>query len=71
MVANAYVGPLVRSYLTDLERDTAAAGLQPEILLMQSNGGLYDLAAAKEQCVFGGKGQRLVNAILSPNPGRP
>jgi N-methylhydantoinase A len=52
VVANAYVGPLVRSYLSDLERDTAAAGLEPQILLMQSNGGLYDLAAAKEQCLY-------------------
>jgi N-methylhydantoinase A len=47
VVANAYVGPRVRAYLDDLERESAAAGLRAHILLMQSNGGLYDLAAAK------------------------
>jgi N-methylhydantoinase A len=51
-VANAYVGPLVSSYLRDLERETIGAGLEPRILLMQSNGGLYDLAAAKKQCLY-------------------
>jgi N-methylhydantoinase A len=51
-VANAYVGPLVRSYLTDLERETATGGLQPQVLLMQSSGGLYDISAAKTQCLY-------------------
>jgi N-methylhydantoinase A len=51
-VANAYVGPLVRSYLTDLEREGVLAGMQPEIWLMQSNGGVYDLAAAKDLCIY-------------------
>lgn len=51
-VANAYVGPLVRSYLTDLEREIQAGGLQSRILLMQSSGGLYDIGAAKTQCLY-------------------
>ena len=51
-VANAYVGPLVRSYLSDLEREIVASGLRPQVLLMQSSGGLYDLATAKTQCLY-------------------
>ena len=48
VVANAFVGPLVRSYLGGLERDMTAAGLRPHILIMQSSGGLYDLGASKD-----------------------
>jgi len=50
--ANAYVGPLVRSYLTDLERDIVAGGLDAQIVLMQSSGGFYDLETARTQCLY-------------------
>jgi N-methylhydantoinase A len=52
VAANAYVGPGVRSYLTGLGREAVAGGLQSQILLMQSSGGLYDISAAKRQCLY-------------------
>lgn len=52
VVANAYVGPTVSAYLSDLERglrnDSAFAG---DLLIMQSNGGLSGLDLARRQCI--------------------
>jgi N-methylhydantoinase A len=49
--ANAYVGPRVSGYLTDLQRRLDARGFAGELMLMQSNGGLYDVATASRQCI--------------------
>jgi N-methylhydantoinase A len=50
-VANAYVGPIVRGYLDHLDTAARARGFRGPLLLMQSNGGLYDVATAREQCI--------------------
>ncbi|WP_420626425.1 hydantoinase B/oxoprolinase family protein [Candidatus Poriferisodalis sp.] len=42
--ANAYIAPLVRRYLTDLDERLAALGLGCEVFLMTSGGGLGTLA---------------------------
>jgi N-methylhydantoinase A len=49
--ANSYIGPQVRGYLGELERGLASRNFAGELLLMQSAGGLYDLQAAKDQCL--------------------
>jgi N-methylhydantoinase A len=51
VAANAYVGPKVSAYLGELERGLAADGFRGELLIMQSNGGLSDVALARRQCV--------------------
>jgi N-methylhydantoinase A len=51
IAANAYVGPRVSAYLTDLEHELRADGLQGELLIMQSNGGLSDVELARSQCI--------------------
>jgi len=50
-VANAFVGPIVRGYLDHLEQVARARGFRGALLLMQSNGGLYDVATARQQCI--------------------
>ncbi len=52
VAANAYVGPKVSAYLDQLEERTAAAGFRGSLYLVQSNGGLYDPAAARRQCIL-------------------
>ena len=47
-VANAYVKPVVERYLTDLENSLRAADIEPDLLVMQSNGGLVSTDLAKE-----------------------
>jgi N-methylhydantoinase A len=49
--ANAYVGPLVSGYLERLERRLAADGFGGNLLIMQSSGGLCDVATARRQCI--------------------
>lgn len=51
VVANAYVGPTVSSYLGDLEQRLQQDGFHGDLMIMQSNGGLSDLATARRQCV--------------------
>jgi N-methylhydantoinase A len=46
--ANAYVKPLMQSYLTSLKQKLAAAGFRSPVLLMTSGGGLTTLPAARE-----------------------
>jgi N-methylhydantoinase A len=50
-VANAYVGPRVSRYLEDLDRRLRDAAFPGELLIMQSSGGLSDVATAKAQCI--------------------
>jgi N-methylhydantoinase A len=51
VVANAYVGPRVSSYLGDLEKRLQRAGFQGDLMIMQSNGGLSDVSLAQRQPV--------------------
>jgi N-methylhydantoinase A len=51
VAANAYVGPLVSAYLSDLERRLGTDGFRGNLLIMQSNGGLSDVEMARRQCI--------------------
>ena len=50
-VANAYVGPIVSTYLGDLEQRLAQRGFRGSLMIMQSNGGLQDVVTAGRQCI--------------------
>ncbi|MHB8566332.1 MAG: hydantoinase/oxoprolinase family protein [Nitrososphaerales archaeon] len=47
--ANAYVGPKISRYIDELEAMLEKQGFTGKLLLMQSNGGLYESNAAKAQ----------------------
>ena len=49
--ANAYVGPRVRQYLTEMETHLDAAGFGGTFLIVQSTGGLFDVADARRSCI--------------------
>jgi N-methylhydantoinase A len=49
--ANAYVGPVVTSYLQRLAKRLTEISFKGTVGIMQSNGGLTDLAAARRDCV--------------------
>ncbi|TDE34197.1 hydantoinase/oxoprolinase family protein [Actinomadura sp. 6K520] len=51
VVANAFVGPLVSDYLGRLEDRLRAGGSGAALAIMQSNGGVSDVATAAGQCV--------------------
>ena len=51
VAANAYVGPRVSTYLERLERHLDGDGFNGNLLIMQSSGGLCDVATAREQCI--------------------
>ena len=51
VAANAYVGPRVSTYLERLERHLTDDGFSGNLLIMQSSGGLCDVATAREQCI--------------------
>ncbi len=51
IAANAYVGPRVSTYLERLERRLADDGFRGALSIMQSSGGLCDIATAREQCI--------------------
>jgi N-methylhydantoinase A len=48
-VINAYVGPVVKSYLNSLETRLEAAGHRAHLRIMQSNGGIMSARAAAEK----------------------
>lgn len=50
-VLNSYVQPLVSGYLEDLKTRSREAGILTTIHIMQSNGGLMTIEAAKEKSV--------------------
>jgi N-methylhydantoinase A len=47
-VINAYVAPIVRNYLTSLEEQTKEKGLENDLYIMQSNGGVMTSEIAKQ-----------------------
>ena len=49
--ANAYVGPRVRRYLTEMETHLDTAGFAGTFLIVQSTGGLFDAADARHSCI--------------------
>jgi N-methylhydantoinase A len=51
VAANAYVGPIVSRYLNDLEHRLEERRFGGSLMIMQSNGGLQDVATARRQCI--------------------
>jgi N-methylhydantoinase A len=49
--ANAYVGPRVQSYLTEMESHLGDAGFGGNFLIVQSTGGLFDVDDARRSCI--------------------
>jgi N-methylhydantoinase A len=51
VAVNAYVGPKVRRYVGEIDEHIRQAGFTGSFLVVQSTGGLYEVAQAKTQCV--------------------
>jgi N-methylhydantoinase A len=51
VVANAYIGPMVRSYIQGIRDHLAGAGFDGSFMVVQSTGGLYEAEQAQSQCV--------------------
>jgi len=51
VVANAYVGPIVRRYIGEIADHIRADGFDGSFLIVQSTGGLYEAEQAKSHCV--------------------
>jgi N-methylhydantoinase A len=49
--ANAYVGPRVRSYLSEMDSHLKDTGFDGTFLVVQSTGGLFDIAEARKSCI--------------------
>jgi N-methylhydantoinase A len=49
--ANAYVGPRVQTYLTEMQRHLGDAGFGGNFLIVQSTGGLFDVDDARRSCI--------------------
>src|SRR6266446_572083 len=51
VVANAYIGPKVRSYVGEIDEHIRGAGFDGSFLIVQSTGGLYEAKQAQTQCI--------------------
>jgi N-methylhydantoinase A len=51
VVANAYVGPMVRRYIGEIDDHIRAEGFPGSFLIVQSTGGLCEAEQAKSHCV--------------------
>src|SRR6266571_4329113 len=51
VVANAYIGPIVRGYLAEIEDRIRSDGFSGSFLIVQSTGGLYEADQANNYCV--------------------
>src|SRR5215475_14030498 len=51
VVANAYIGPKVRGYLSEISERVTQAGFSGPFLVVQSTGGLYEAEQAKSHCI--------------------
>ena len=49
--ANAYVGPRVQRYLTEMQEHLGNAGFCGNFLIVQSTGGLFDVDDARQSCI--------------------
>ncbi|NPT53059.1 hydantoinase/oxoprolinase family protein [Paraburkholderia elongata] len=51
VAANVYVGPRVQTYLDEIDGDLKQIGFGGRFLIVQSTGGLFDLAQARQECI--------------------
>src|SRR6516165_5312447 len=51
VVANAYIGPIVRRYISEIDDHIRSEGFGGSFLVVQSTGGLYEAEQAKHHCV--------------------
>ncbi len=51
VAANAYIGPRVAGYLSEIDNHLRGAGFTGAFLVMQSTGGLFGFEQARRQCV--------------------
>ncbi|MFN0303180.1 MAG: hydantoinase/oxoprolinase family protein [Burkholderiales bacterium] len=51
VAANAYIGPRVRGYLREIEERIAREKFSGTFFVVQSSGGLYDVAHAQRECI--------------------
>jgi N-methylhydantoinase A len=51
VVANAYVGPRVQRYLTEVGERITGEGFKGTFLVVQSTGGLFELDKARTECI--------------------
>src|SRR6266480_1265402 len=51
VVANAYIGPIVRRYIGEIESYIRSEGFGGSFLVVQSTGGLFEAEQAKNYCV--------------------
>ncbi|TCP55135.1 N-methylhydantoinase A [Tamaricihabitans halophyticus] len=74
-VVEAYTGPVVRSYLTELERSLAEEGLRVPLHVMQSSGGVLTAESARarplQTLLSGPVGGTMGGVALAAATGRP
>src|SRR5437899_13026292 len=51
VAANAYIGPIVRRYVREIDDYIRSEGFSGSFLIVQSTGGLYQAEQAKRHCV--------------------
>jgi N-methylhydantoinase A len=51
VAANAYIGPRIRTYLGEIKERFAAERFDGSFFVVQSNGGLFDIARAQRECI--------------------
>ncbi|HVA13999.1 MAG TPA: hydantoinase/oxoprolinase family protein [Stellaceae bacterium] len=51
VVANAYIGPIVDRYVGGIDDHIRSAGFKGSFLIVQSTGGLYEAAQARQFCI--------------------
>ena len=51
VVANAFIGPRVQRYLTEIGERITGEGFAGTFLVVQSTGGLFELAKARSECI--------------------
>jgi len=51
VAANAYIGPRVASYLSEIGEHLTGAGFGGAFLVVQSTGGLFEMSQARRECV--------------------
>jgi N-methylhydantoinase A len=51
VVTNAYIGPIIRRYVGEIDERIRADGFDGSFLIVQSTGGLYEAEEAKHQCI--------------------
>jgi N-methylhydantoinase A len=68
-VINAAIRPVVGRYLANIERRLAETGIEADLLVMQSSGGVYGAAAAARKPVFMVESGPAAGVIASANLG--